>query len=142
METTRASRLFATLLSLVTFAPLARAADQAPAPAGQDQPPAAAVAQVPPPIELGGMVDVYSGYNFNSTSTGVNEMRAFDTQDGGVALNFAKLTLMRNRGPVGFRIDGGFGSASDALYAADPSSKTDGSNARWLSHIEQAYVEA
>src|SRR5215470_4992870 len=99
-------------------------------------------ADTPTPIELSGSVDVYSGYNFNSTSSGINQMRAFDTQDGGFALNYAELVIARNRGPVGFRLDAGFGSASDALYASDPSSKTDSSNARWLSHIQQAYVEA
>ena len=134
MRRTHASLPIAFLVCLI---PAAQAAEKQ-----ADQPTPPPAPSVPPPIELSGSVDVYSGYNFNGTSSGLNEMRAFDTQDGGFALNYAELVIARNRGPVGFRLDAGFGSASDALYLSDPSSKTDSSNARWLSHIQQAYVEA
>jgi hypothetical protein len=131
--------------AVLVAAPLgARAADQAPAPTGAADtgttPPAAT--PEPPQLEISGMLDVYSGYNFNGTNSGVNKIRAFDVQDGGFALNYAELVVARNRGPVGFRVDAGFGSESDALLAADPSSIKDHANAQWLSHLQQAYVTA
>src|SRR5262249_19977539 len=132
--------LLITALALLAPPP-ARAADsQAPPTAPTDTGTPAPIA-VPPPaaIDLNAMVDVYSGYNFNGTSSGTNQIRAFDVQDGGFALNFAKLTLAAKTARGGIRMDAGFGSATDALLAADPSSKTDPTNARWLSHIEQAY---
>ena len=134
MRRTHASLPIAFLICLI---PAAQAAEKQ-----ADQPVSPPAPSEPPPIELSGSLDVYSGYNFNGTNSGLNEMRAFDTQDGGFALNYAELVIARNRGPVGFRLDAGFGSASDALYLADPSSKTDSSNARWLSHLQQAYIEA
>ena len=101
-------------------------------------------ASEPPELELNGSFDAYSGVNFARPDSNVNKLRAFDTQDGGFALNYAELVLARNKGPVGFRLDAGFGAASDALFAVDNASVSMDAGtvdtARALSHIQQAYV--
>lgn len=107
-----------------------------PADTGEDKP--------TPEIELNGSFDAYSAVNFTRPDSNVNKLRAFDSQHGGMALNYAELVLSRNKGPVGFRLDAGFGAASDALYAADNASASMDSGtletARALSHIQQAYI--
>ena len=97
-----------------------------------------------PNVELNGSIDAYSGINFARPDSKLNKLRAFDTQDGGFALNYAEVVLARNTGPVGFRVDAGFGAASDALFAVDNASVSMDADtkayAKALAHVQQAYV--
>lgn len=97
-----------------------------------------------PKVELNGSIDAYSGINFARPDSNLNKLRAFDTQDGGFALNYAEIVLARNTGPIGFRIDAGFGAASDALFAVDNASVSMDPDtkayAKTLAHVQQAYV--
>lgn len=116
--------------------PTTVSAEATPADTGEEKP--------TPEIELNGSFDAYSAMNFSRPDSNINKLRAFDTQHGGMALNYAELVLARNKGPLGFRVDAGFGAASDAMYAVDNASVSMDSGtketARALSHIEQAYV--
>jgi hypothetical protein len=97
-----------------------------------------------PELQLNGSFDAYTGVNFTNPDSGSNRLRAFDGEDRGFALNYAELVLARNKGPLGFRVDAGFGYASDALFAVDNASVSMDSStvrtAKALSHIQQAYV--
>jgi hypothetical protein len=137
-------------------APTAEADHPTPAPeVAQESPPPSVVAtaetpeapaeETPTPeLQLNGSFDAYSGVNFTNPDSGVNRLRAFDGEDRGFALNYAELVLARNKGPLGFRVDAGFGYASDALFAVDNASVSMDSStvrtAKALSHIQQAYV--
>lgn len=97
-----------------------------------------------PNVELNGSIDAYSGINFARPDSNLNKLRAFDTQDGGFALNYAEIVLARNTGQFGFRVDAGFGAASDALFAVDNASVSMDADtkayAKALAHVQQAYV--
>jgi len=97
-----------------------------------------------PEVNLNGSIDAYSGINFARPGSNLNKLRAFDTQDGGLALNYAEIVVAKTTGKLGFRIDAGFGSASDALFAVDNASvSTDPDTkayAKSLAHVQQAYV--
>lgn len=116
--------------------------DTAPAITAEEKPDEQAT--TPPNVELNGSFDAYSAVNFTRPDSNVNKLRAFDGQDGGLALNYAELVLARNKGPLGFRLDAGFGAASDALFAVDNASASMDESvvdrAKALSHIQQAYV--
>src|SRR5262249_19582346 len=51
-----------------------------------------------PEVELNGSFDAYSGVNFTNPDSGLNKLRAFDTEDRGFSLNYAELVLARNKG--------------------------------------------
>lgn len=95
-------------------------------------------------VNLNGSIDAYSGVNFARPGSNLNKLRAFDTQDGGFALNYAEIVLARNTGKFGFRVDAGFGSASDGLFAVDNASVSMDPDtkayAKALAHVQQAYV--
>ena len=95
-------------------------------------------------VNLNGSIDAYSGVNFARPDSKLNKLRAFDTQDGGLALNYAEIVVARNTGNLGFRIDAGFGSTSDGLYAVDNASASMDPDtkayARSLAHVQQAYI--
>lgn len=84
-------------------------------------------------IDVTGSADGYYSFNDNHSSSGLNELYNFDDHTNEVDLNLAKLTLSRDPGPIGFRVDVGLGRAMDLMHTPlpDPSA---------FRFIEQAYV--
>ncbi len=90
-------------------------------------------------ISWSGLVDVYYSKNFNSPSTGTNQMRNFDIYENQIGFSLAKLTVQKQSKPVGFRLDLAFGPTNDIVQGVAPY----GPNAfSTLSLLEQAYLEA
>jgi Putative beta-barrel porin-2, OmpL-like. bbp2 len=118
-------------------APSAQAAPTAQTPAG----PAAAAA--PAPVDPGilhqwgtdfsFMADGYIEGNFDSPSSGFNQLRAFDVRSDMPHLNMAMLTIDHAPAPIGFHLDVGFGEMFDIIHEGtrDPSA--------W-NYFKQAYV--
>ena len=85
-----------------------------------------------------GLFDGYYGYNFNKPANQLNQFnngvqsRAFDVNSQMFSLNYVELAVEK-KGPVGFRVDFGFGDTARVTNSAEPST-TD------LQHIQQAFV--
>ena len=71
------------------------------------------------PVDFSGLVDGYYSLNFNHPSSKSNSLRNFDARANQFSLNMAKLTLEHSPGPVGFRVDLGFGKAFEIIHASD-----------------------
>jgi hypothetical protein len=89
-----------------------------------------------PPFLLSGFIDVYSSYNFGSTASRMNTLRVFDTRNGQVDVNLAKVVLQHPAAPVGFRLDLAWGSSADIAHTVD------GSIDQTFRFIHQAYLTA
>lgn len=123
------------LLLLIALAPGTKDAAQA-APAAQSAP-AASSADTPSILSAGGinfsgLIDGYYNYNDNHPldSDNGNQLRNFDFNANAFSLSMAKLTLVRDPSPLGFRVDLGFGKAFTTILASEPNFK----------YLEQAYV--
>jgi predicted porin len=62
-----------------------------------------------------------------------NQLRNFDEKANQFSLNMAKLTMLHDPDPVGFRFDLGFGRAFDTIHASEKAPQI-------FQYIEQAYV--
>lgn len=89
-----------------------------------------------PPFLVSGFVDVYASHNFGSTASRANTLRVFDTRNGQVDVNLAKVTLQHPAAPVGFRLDLAWGSCADVAHTID------GSIDQTYRFIHQAYLSA
>jgi len=89
------------------------------------------------PVSISGMVDVNFNKNFNNPLSHINDYRNFDVYENQFNVNLAKVTLQKTAGPVGFRVDIGFGQAMD-LVNSDASLGTEKS----MRNLEQAYLTA
>lgn len=87
------------------------------------------------PIDIFGLFDGYASKNFNDPASGKNLLRNFDTQANAFDLNMAKIALEHLPGPVGFRVDAGFGRGFDVINQSTPPDTQGG-----LRHLLQAYV--
>lgn len=101
--------------------------------------PAAAPAPAPSPWTKHGvdfylLGDVYGTLNFNHPDTGNNGLYNFDDRANQAHLNFAKFSMEKASGILGFRVDAGFGRTLDMISAADDA--PDG-----FKYLEQMYVE-
>jgi hypothetical protein len=131
-----------TLLFSIMIVPVAFAQNSPPAPQNQPAPapaPAPSVWSVGP-IDFSGLIDGYYTANFNypQSSAGVpgtNALYNFNVQANQFSLNMAKLTILHDSDPVGFRVDLGFGKALDIIHGSEPSGSSG-----FLRNIEQAYV--
>jgi hypothetical protein len=83
-------------------------------------------------INFSGLIDGYYDYNANHPlqSDNGNQLRNFDFNSNAFSLSMAKLTVAHDPGPVGFRLDLGFGKAFTTILASEPNFK----------YLEQAYV--
>jgi hypothetical protein len=116
----------------------------APAPATQDTAqtaPAAAAPAAPAPspwtqkgIDFYLLGDGYYTLNFNHPESGANGLYNFDVHANQVHLNMAKFSMEHSPGPVGFRIDVGYGNAFDLVSANDRA--PDG-----MKYLEQVYID-
>lgn len=135
------SRLSARVCLLSTVwavAAIAQTDTQAPAAAPAPSPaPAPAPAASPwtiKGIDLYLLGDVYGDLNFNHPSTGENQLYNFDFRANQVHLNFAKISLEKASGVVGFRVDIGAGQTVDWISATDQAPEA-------MKYFEQAYLE-
>jgi len=85
------------------------------------------------PIDFSGVVDGYYSLNFNHPASRSNQLRNFDSKANQFSLNMAKMTLEHSPGPIGFRVDLGFGRAFDMIHAGEQDPGV-------MRNIEQAYV--
>jgi hypothetical protein len=119
----------------------------APAPPSQDTaqtPPAAtpappAATPAPSPwtqkgIDFYLLGDVYYTLNFNHPDSGVNGLYNFDTHADQAHLNFAKFSMEHSPGPVGFRVDVGYGNTLDMISATDRAPEG-------MKYLEQVYID-
>jgi hypothetical protein len=118
----------------------------APATSSDQTAPAAAPAPAPTPstslsasgariggVDISGSVDGFFVFNNNHPDTGVNQLVEFNDKANQVDLNFAKLTLSHDPGPIGFRVDVGFGRVEAV-------SKTPRPDPEAYRFIEQSYI--
>jgi hypothetical protein len=83
-----------------------------------------------------GFIDGYYGYNFNKPGSMKNLYRNFDFNHNQFSLNYAELAIERKPGPLGFRVDVGFGDAATLVGAGDPAGPDIYRN------FQQAYLSA
>ncbi len=88
-------------------------------------------------ISWSGLIDVYYSENLNDPSTQMNQMRNFDVYGNQFGLSLAKITLQKQEGPVGARIDMAFGTTNDLVQGIAPFGTNSYST---LSNVEQAYL--
>lgn len=69
-------------------------------------------------LEVGGLIDVYAGYNFNNPPTGANQntVRAFDQKSGSLELSLLELTVKQAANPVGFTVTLTNGTSADLVH--------------------------
>jgi len=84
-------------------------------------------------IEFSGLVDGYYSFNAGHPASRTNLLRNFDVAANQFDLSMAKLVLEHEPGPVGFRVDLGFGKAFDVIHGSEPSPSA-------FRNIEQAYI--
>lgn len=84
-------------------------------------------------IDFSGFVDGYYSFNNNHPKAGYNQLYDFDDRTDQWDLNLAKLTLNRDPGPVGFRVDVGFGRAFEIEKTPHP-------DPEFYRFIEQSYI--
>jgi hypothetical protein len=82
-----------------------------------------------------GTLDGYWSYNTNTPAFQLNRFRAFDIHDQSFSLNYGELAVDYKPKDVGFRVDIGFGDASE-IVNRNPADKIIWRN------IQQAYVTA
>jgi hypothetical protein len=128
------------LAAMLGTAALGQTAPNSPA---QDtsQTPAAAPAATPTPspwtqkgIDFYVLGDVYGDLNFNHPSTGYNQLYNFDFRANQVHLNFAKFSMEKATGVVGFRLDVGAGQTVDWMASTDQAPEA-------MKYFEQVYLE-
>ena len=56
-------------------------------------------------VNFSGVIDAYYSYSPNDPGSGLNLTRAFDLQANSPTLSMAKLTIEKEAGPIGFRVD-------------------------------------
>jgi Putative beta-barrel porin-2, OmpL-like. bbp2 len=83
-----------------------------------------------------GFIDGYYGYNFNKPASRTNLYRNFDFNHNQFSLNYAELSVERKPGPVGFRVDIGFGDTATWVHASEPA------EADVFRYLQQAYLSA
>ena len=108
-----------------------RAQDAAQTPAPPGDPAAQAKKR---PVDFYALGDVYYTNNFNNPSTGYNNLYNFNFRSDLPHLNFAKFSMEKTTGMVGFRLDVGAGQTVDWMASADRAPKN-------LKYLEQAYIE-
>jgi hypothetical protein len=86
-------------------------------------------------VQVSGMLDGYYVFNNNHPSTGKNQVRAFDVYSNQPDLSFAKTAIEYSPGPIGFRVDFGFGEGFNAFHWFDPNN-----DLKPFHHFQQAYV--
>jgi len=75
-----------------------------------------------------GLFDGYYGYNFNKPENQLNQFnnglqsRAFDVNSQMFSLNYVELSVEKKDGPVGFRVDFGWGDTARVTNSVEPSS--------------------
>lgn len=116
--------------------PVAQTAGAPPPASGQTLAPQAD--PVGPPMTLGKIdfalyLDGYYSFNNNHPVSGFNQLYNFDDKTNQIGLNFGKLTISHDPGPVGFRVDVGAGRAIDLIGTPSP-------NPTGFRYLEQAYV--
>lgn len=137
-------------LGLVVLAVAPVAFGQATTAAAQEgtQPPAtapttaaaAAPAPTPPSPWTKGGVDIYllgdvgGDVNFNHPHSGVNQLYNFNDMANTARISFAKISLEKASGILGFRVDAGGGRTSEIVGAADDAPSQ-------FKYLEQMYVE-
>jgi hypothetical protein len=90
-----------------------------------------------PGIDVTGFVDGYYGYNFNSPTSKVNNLRTFDADHNSLTLAVAEIAFEKKPtegSAAGFRVDLNFGPNADLVNAFEPSSFDS------LKNLEQGYV--
>jgi hypothetical protein len=109
-------------------------------PAGQT-PPAAAAPATPPPsawtkhgIDFYVLGDGYGILNFNHPAAGENQLYNFDDTANEFHLNFAKFSMEKASGILGFRVDVGAGRTVDLISAGDDAPSG-------FKYLEQMYIE-
>jgi Putative beta-barrel porin-2, OmpL-like. bbp2 len=85
------------------------------------------------------LADAYLGHDFNQPSSGTEQLIEFDANSDRPTLNFLRLTLAHRPRRLGFRIDAGFGETSRVFFDADPAHVAHPGQARFWSHVEQAF---
>lgn len=127
--------------ALVLFVRLCSAQATPPAPGTTAGPAPGDVAPTPPPaawtvggVNVSGYVDTYYNLNFNHPLSDLTQVQNFTVTANRMSLNSATLTLSRDPGPVGFRIDAGLGRTYDVFHLTEPS------RADWSKHLLNAYV--
>lgn len=110
---------------------------------GQAPTPAAAPAPAPAPapsawtkdgVDFYLLGDVYGDINFNHPASGYNGLYNFDDKANQVHLNFAKFSMEKASGILGFRVDVGIGRTLDTISAGDDAPSG-------FKYLEQMYVE-
>ncbi|MEO9184316.1 MAG: outer membrane beta-barrel protein [Kofleriaceae bacterium] len=88
-------------------------------------------------ITVSGSLDAYATFNpaRTASSSGPNDLYAFETQANGASVSLAKIALERKAAPVGFRLDVGFGSTIDVVNSTDAVAGHD-----IMRNLEQAFV--
>ena len=109
---------------------------QTPTPAAA---PAAAPTPPPSPWTRGGvdfylLGDVYYDVNFNHPISDYNQLYNFNVKANQAHLNMAKFSMEKASGPVGFRVDLGYGKTFDIVGGSDKA--PDG-----MKYLEQVYLE-
>lgn len=114
-------------------------------------PPVVAVAAVPAPeaprpapaIAWEALVDTYYMWNFNGDpSTQGPGLRVFDTQANNFTLNYMKIGGGYDAGPVGFRVDFGYGQTGALINGLSASTSSDAGSPLYSSGfvVQQAYA--
>ena len=78
--------------------------------------------------------DVYGTLNFNHPASGYNQLYNFDDKANNAHLNFAKFSMEKASGVLGFRVDVGIGRTLDTISAGDDAPSG-------FKYLEQMYVE-
>jgi hypothetical protein len=78
--------------------------------------------------------DVYGTLNFNHPASGYNQLYNFDDKANNAHLNFAKFSMEKASGILGFRVDVGVGRTVDIVGASDDAPSG-------FKYLEQMYVE-
>ena len=115
-------------------APPAQDASQTPAPAAAPAPTPAPSPWTKKGIDFYLLGDVYGDLNFNHPAAGQNQLYNFDFQANQVHLNFAKFSMEKASGIVGFRLDVGTGQTLDWISSTDQAPQA-------MKYFEQVYVE-
>ncbi len=132
------------LLAISTLATLAFAQSPQTTDPTQTPTPAAttpAAAPTPPPspwtrkgVDFYLLGDVYYDVNFNHPISDVNQLYNFNVKANQAHLNMAKFSMEKASGPIGFRVDLGYGKTFDIISATDKA--PDG-----MKYLEQVYLE-
>ena len=78
--------------------------------------------------------DVFGDVNFNHPKSGVNQLYNFNDMANTARISFAKISLEKASGILGFRVDGGGGRTAEIVGAADDAPSQ-------FKYLEQMYLE-